>query len=173
MGLGIGPAFAVFTLVVQNSVPVKQLGTATSSLTLFQQVGGTVGLAITGTVFATTLLDEVPGELEKAGVPPEFAAQFASGGGEALNQLSGVGDLGQQILANVPEAAQPLIEPILPAIVAGIHSAFSTATAATFTIGIVTALLAAVVVAVLLPGKGAAAPVTGESRPEAQPVPGF
>ena len=28
IGLGIGPAFAVFTLVVQNSVPVRDLGTA-------------------------------------------------------------------------------------------------------------------------------------------------
>ena len=28
IGLGIGPAFAVFTLVVQNNVPVRDLGTA-------------------------------------------------------------------------------------------------------------------------------------------------
>ena len=59
-GLGIGPSFAVFTLAVQNAVPIRQLGTATSSLTLFQQVGGTVGLAITGTLFGSTLLDEIP-----------------------------------------------------------------------------------------------------------------
>ena len=54
-GLGIGPTFAVFTLVVQNSVPVERLGTATSNLTLFQQVGGTVGLAVTGTIFASVM----------------------------------------------------------------------------------------------------------------------
>jgi MFS family permease len=59
VGFGIGPAFAVFTLVVQNNVPVRELGAATSSLTLFQQVGGTVGLAITGTIFTETLLQEV------------------------------------------------------------------------------------------------------------------
>jgi MFS family permease len=44
-GLGVGPTFAVFTLVVQNNVPVERIGTATSNLTFFQQVGGTVGLA--------------------------------------------------------------------------------------------------------------------------------
>ena len=77
IGLGIGPAFAVFTLVVQNNVPVRELGTATSSLTLFQQVGGTVGLAITGTIFTETLLKEVPEQLTAAGVPPEFAQGFA------------------------------------------------------------------------------------------------
>ena len=88
------PAFAVFTLVVQNNVPVRDLGTGTSSLTLFQQVGGTVGLAITGTIFTETLLKEVPEQLTAAGVPPQFAEGFASGGGNTLNQLTGVGDLG-------------------------------------------------------------------------------
>ena len=46
-----------------------ELGTATSALTLFQQVGGTVGLAITGTLFGSTLLEEVPKQLAAAGVP--------------------------------------------------------------------------------------------------------
>ena len=59
-GIGIGPTFAVFTFVVQNSVPIARLGTATSNLTLFQQVGGTVGLAVTGTIFASVLRDQVP-----------------------------------------------------------------------------------------------------------------
>ena len=47
-GLGVGPTFAVFTLIVQNSVPVERLGTATSNLTFFQQVGGTVGTGAHG-----------------------------------------------------------------------------------------------------------------------------
>ncbi len=155
MGLGVGPSFAVFILIVQNSVPVRELGAATSSVTLFQQVGGTVGLAITGTVFTTTLLEEVPRQLTSAGVPAEFAGQFTAGGTDALNQLAGVGDLGQRILAQVPEAQRAFVEPLIPAIVAGIHNAFSIATAATFQIGIVTAVLAALVVLVVLPGSGA------------------
>jgi hypothetical protein len=163
-GLGIGPAFAVFTLVVQNSVPVRQLGSATSSLTLFQQVGGTVGLAITGTIFTTTLLDEVPDQLTAAGVPAEFAAQFTSGGTDSLNQLAGVGDLGQRILAGVPEAVRPQVEPLIPAIVDGIHTAFSIATGATFVAGIITAGLAALLLVVLLPRAGAAAPVAASAR---------
>ena len=51
-GLGIGPTLAVFTIIVQNAVPWQKLGVATSNLTFFRQVGGTVGLAIAGTVFA-------------------------------------------------------------------------------------------------------------------------
>ena len=103
-GLGIGPAFAVFTLVVQNAVPVRELGTATSSLTFFQQVGGTVGLAIVGSQFSAVFTDELPGQLVSAGVPQQFADGFASGGTATLNQVGGVGDLGATILAAVHRA---------------------------------------------------------------------
>ncbi|MGH2392849.1 MAG: MDR family MFS transporter [Candidatus Limnocylindria bacterium] len=149
-GLGIGPAFAIFTLVVQNNVPVRDLGTGTSSVTLFQQVGGTVGLAVTGSLFTTVLLEEIPNQLEAVGVPPDFAGQLASG--DALNNLAGVGDLGAAILAQVPPAFQAQVEPFIPAIVGAIHTAFSIATSATFGIGIVTSLLAAAVVLIWMPG---------------------
>jgi EmrB/QacA subfamily drug resistance transporter len=150
-GIGIGPTFAVFTLVVQNVVPVRDLGVGTSSITLFQQVGGTVGLAITGSIFGSVLLEEMPRQIAAAGVPPQFADQFAQGGASTLNNVAGVGNLGASILAQVPAALRAQVEPLVPAIVNGIHEAFSIATAATFVVGIATALLAAVVVLVFLP----------------------
>ncbi len=166
-GLGVGPTFAVFTLAVQNAVPVRELGTATSSLTLFQQVGGTVGLAITGTIFGSTLLEEVPKQLAAAGVPEQFTGQFA-GGGASFNNLTNVGDLGASILAGVPEQARPLVEPLIPGIVNGIHVAFSLATSATFVVGIITALLAAGVMLLVMP-----AGRMGESEGAVeQPLPG-
>jgi EmrB/QacA subfamily drug resistance transporter len=174
-GLGIGPAFAVFTLAVQNNVPEVELGTATSSLTLFQQVGGTVGLAFAGSMFGSVLLEEMPKQITAAGVPAEFAGQFAQGGSSALNTLSGVGDLGAKILASVPAQAQEQVKPLIPLIVQGIHEAFSIATASTFVIGIGAALLAALLVLVCLPGgrmgegaeSGAPSPAAGELSPEA------
>jgi EmrB/QacA subfamily drug resistance transporter len=174
-GLGIGPAFAVFTLAVQNNVPEVELGTATSSLTLFQQVGGTVGLAFAGSMFGSVLLEEMPKQITAAGVPAEFAGQFAQGGSSALNTLSGVGDLGAKILASVPAQAQEQVKPLIPLIVQGIHEAFSIATASTFVIGIGAALLAALLVLVGLPGgrmgegaeSGAPSPAAGELSPEA------
>ena len=151
-GIGIGPAFAVFTLAVQNNVPPNELGTATSSLTLFQQVGGTVGLAITGSIFGSVLLEEMPKQIADAGVPQQLASQFAQGGSSALNNLSGVGDLGSRILASLPADAQAQVKPLIPAIVQGIHEAFSIATSATFVLGIGAALLAAALVLFGLPG---------------------
>jgi EmrB/QacA subfamily drug resistance transporter len=168
-GLGVGPTFAVFTLAVQNAVPVRELGTATSSLTLFQQVGGTVGLAITGTIFGSTLLEEVPRQLVAAGVPSQFAGQFS--GGSSFDNLTNVGDLGASILAQVPQQFRAAVEPLIPAIVDGIHTAFSIATGATFLVGIATALLAALLIAVVMPaGRMGESEESLRSRaPEAEP----
>jgi EmrB/QacA subfamily drug resistance transporter len=151
-GLGVGPTFAVFTLAVQNAVPIRSLGTATSSLTLFQQIGGTVGLAITGTLFGSTLLEEIPKQLTTAGVPAQFANQVTAGGDtSAFNDLTSVGDLGAAILAQVPDEAKAFVQPMIPAIVDGIHQAFSLATASTFFVGIVTALVAALIIQLVMP----------------------
>ena len=151
-GLGVGPTFAVFTLVVQNTVPVRELGAATSNVTLFQQLGGTVGLAITGTIFGSVMVEEVPRQLTAAGVPEPIVTGFSSGGSSSLNNLSSVGDLGASILAQAGEFRSQ-VEPFVPAMVTGIHEAISIATAATFVVGVGTALLAALVVLVLLPGR--------------------
>ena len=143
-GAGIGPTLSVFTIVVQNAVPFSQLGVATSNLTFFRQIGGSVGLAITGTIFGTRLVEELPGQLTAAGVPPQVVTQFAGAGTGTLDNLVGVGgDLGAQILALVPAAFRPAIEPIVPAIVSGIHSAFTIGVTSAFQIGVVCTILAA------------------------------
>jgi EmrB/QacA subfamily drug resistance transporter len=151
-GIGVGPSFAAFTLVVQNAVPPRMLGSATSSVTLFQQVGGTIGLAITGTVLGSKLLEEMPKQMSAAGVPAQISSQFGSSGNFDFNQLTSVGgDLGTQILAATPDQFKPLVQPFIHAIVDGIYAAFSIATGSTFVVGIVTALLAALVVLVVMP----------------------
>ena len=151
-GLGVGPTFAVFTLVVQNAVPVRSLGAATSGLTLFQQLGGTIGLAIAGTVFGSTLLEEIPRQMTTNGVPAEITSQFGSGGAFSTSQLTSVGgNLGQAILSQVPAQFQAAVEPFIAAMVDAIYTAFSIATGAAFVVGIATSLTAALVVLVLMP----------------------
>ena len=138
-GLGIGPSFAVFTLIVQNAVSPEEVGVATASLTFFQQIGGTVGLTIAGTVFAGRMTTEVPAQLLSAGVPKPLVDQFAAGGGAV--DLTGTGDLGQRILASVPASARDSVAPLIPSIVGAIHDAFSIALASTFWVGVVGALI--------------------------------
>ena len=144
-GIGVGPTFAVFTLIVQNSVPVERLGSATSNLTFFQSVGGTIGLAITGTIFGTTLAQEAPRQLASADLPPELAAA-AAGSGFRPEAATAVGDMGAAILAQVPEAFRAQVEPFIPTIVDAIHQAVSIATASTFFLGVAASVLAGLLV---------------------------
>ena len=148
-GLGVGPMFAVLTLIVQASVAPRQIGTATSSLTLFQQIGGSVGLAITGSIFTSRILEEIPRQLATSGVPPQIAAGFTSSGTAALNRLTTVGDLGQAILAGAPAEARAQLEPLIPQIVAAIHRAFSLAADDTFAFGAFAAIAAFITLTLL------------------------
>lgn len=50
VGIGLGIAFPIFTLTIQNAVPDRELGVATSSAQLFRQLGGTIGVSIMGTI---------------------------------------------------------------------------------------------------------------------------
>jgi EmrB/QacA subfamily drug resistance transporter len=132
-GLGVGTTFSVPTIVIQNAVPFKELGVATSNLTFFRQIGGTIALAFVGTIFATSFQDNLIPQMTAAGVPPEALQGFAqSGGGFDLGQLTGVGDLSTILAGILPPEAQALI----PNIIQGIYGAFSLATAQAFWLGV-------------------------------------
>ncbi|OEV30174.1 MFS transporter [Streptomyces nanshensis] len=62
-GLGIGLVLPVLILAVQNSVPVRDLGAATSANNYFRQIGGSVGAAVFGTVFIQRLTDSLADRL--------------------------------------------------------------------------------------------------------------
>ena len=151
-GLGIGPTLGVFTIVVQNAVPVRSLGVATSNLTFFRQIGGSVGLAALGTVFGTRLAEEIPVQIAAAGVPQQMVDQFAaqSSGGGATDLIRVGVDLGATILAGVPPQLQEAVEPIIPKIVFGIQQAFSLAIDQVFLIGVGSAVAALVVVTLFM-----------------------
>ena len=146
-GLGVGPTFAVFTLIVQNAVPFNMLGVATSNLTFFRQIGGTVALAIVGTLFASSFQEQIAPSMTSAGVPAVVVDGFTQAmqsGALDFNQLTGTGDLGAAIAA-----AQPQLAPIVPQIVSGIHQAFSLGVASTFYVGVIASILAALAAAAM------------------------
>jgi EmrB/QacA subfamily drug resistance transporter len=167
-GIGVGPTFAVFTLIVQNAVPFNMLGVATSNLTFFRQIGGTVALAIVGTIFASSFQSEIGPQMTASGVPDAVVSGFTQAmhsGALDFNQLTGTGDLGASIAA-----AQPALAPIVPKIVAGIHQAFSLGVASTFLIGVGASLVAALAAAAMEELKlrsrnTAAATATAPQRP--------
>jgi EmrB/QacA subfamily drug resistance transporter len=79
VGLGLGMVMQMLVLAVQNAVPYEDLGVATSGATLFRFIGGSVGTAALGAVFA----DRLHAILARHGIQ---AASGDAGGG--ISQLS-------------------------------------------------------------------------------------
>jgi EmrB/QacA subfamily drug resistance transporter len=135
-GVGVGPTFSVTTVALQNAVPFRRIGVATSNLTFFRQIGGSVGLAIAGSIFASTFASQLPTQLASAGVPSAVVSQFAQGSGAATNSLTGVGNLSTQLGKQLPAPAKPLI----PKITTGIQSDLSASIAGLMWLGAGSAL---------------------------------
>ena len=55
LGLGLGMVMQILVMAVQNAVTYEQLGVATSGTTLFRSIGGAVGAALFGGIFAFAL----------------------------------------------------------------------------------------------------------------------
>ena len=71
LGAGIGLVMPVLVLAVQNSARPADLGTATSANNYFRQIGGSVGAAVFGTLFANRLAHALRREL-----PPRAGARL-------------------------------------------------------------------------------------------------
>ncbi|MGG4490578.1 MDR family MFS transporter [Metabacillus idriensis] len=83
VGFGIGIGMTVFTLTVQNAVDQKLLGVATASSQLFRSVGGTVGVAIMGTLLNSRMKDKMAsisqtGDTSQMAASPELAGKLES-----------------------------------------------------------------------------------------------
>jgi len=68
IGLGMGFLMQITTLVAQNSVAPGEMGVASSSRTFFQQIGGSIGVAAFGAVFARRLIQSLAAQLPGAHV---------------------------------------------------------------------------------------------------------
>ena len=71
LGLGLGMVMQVLVLVAQNAVDFRQIGVATSGSTLFRQIGGSIGVALFGTIFANRLHVELAARLPAHAVIPK------------------------------------------------------------------------------------------------------
>jgi MFS family permease len=100
LGLGLGMVMQVLILAVQNSVDHSVLGVATSGSTMFRQIGGSIGVALFGTIFASRLHSElvarlpagtkIPKTINPAGIkglPPAQHQAFADAVATALHPV--------------------------------------------------------------------------------------
>jgi EmrB/QacA subfamily drug resistance transporter len=108
LGLGLGLVMQVLVIAVQNSVEYSDLGVATSGATLFRLIGGSLGTAVLGAIFASRLSANLT-QLMPSGVP------VRPGGGMSTDAL-----------ARMPAAARAAY---LQAFTASLSTVFLVATA--------------------------------------------
>jgi EmrB/QacA subfamily drug resistance transporter len=72
MGLGLGGNMQPMITAVQNAVSPREIGVATSSVTFFRSMGGTLGTAIFLSVLFNVLPGKIAGAFGSASKTPEF-----------------------------------------------------------------------------------------------------
>jgi EmrB/QacA subfamily drug resistance transporter len=124
-GAGLGFTMQTVVVAVQNSVERRDMGAATSSITFFRQMGGSVGAAVFGAVLSTRLAHYLAEQLAQAGIRP------------------GAG--GPRIETNNVQGIQQLTEPVKSVVL----SAFTNALDDVFLVGVPFVALAFVVALLL------------------------
>src|SRR5699024_5690078 len=81
-GIGVGMSMQNLVLVVQNSVPLRDVGAASGAVAFFRSLGGTTGVSVLGAVLASRVATTVGDGLDRAGVDP---ASAAAAGSDTLN----------------------------------------------------------------------------------------
>jgi MFS family permease len=63
VGTGIGMTVQNFILLVQNAVPLREIGSATSTVSFFRSLGGTIGVSVLGAVLANRVTADLSAAL--------------------------------------------------------------------------------------------------------------
>lgn len=154
-GFGMGNVIAPASTVMQNVLPLARVGAGSAVQNTVRQVGGALGVAVVGTVLATSFASNLAPVLDK--LPPQYRPDEADAASESI--ISAVVLLDKIEAAGAPMA---LIEQGR----AGIFDAFITASHITSWISFTIVLIAALIVGFLLP---AITPPTRQA-PESPPL---
>ena len=92
VGIGVGMSMQNLVLSVQNTVSLKDIGAASSTVAFFRSLGGTIGVSVLGAVLARRVTDQITTDLANAGVPAD-----STGGSSTLN------------LAALPDSIQHIV----------------------------------------------------------------
>jgi len=79
VGIGVGMSMQNLVLVIQNVVPMRELGAASGAITFFRSLGGTIGVSVLGAILASRVATGIAEGFAKAGVQP------SGSGGSTLN----------------------------------------------------------------------------------------
>jgi EmrB/QacA subfamily drug resistance transporter len=148
VGIGIGITLPIFVVAVQSAFEHKMLGVVTASVQLFRSVGGTIGVAIFGTILNNGLTARLGGVSgDKALVPLFKASPALTGMVTDVNKVQALlSTTGQAELRNLATKLPPLYKaPIVAALnhlTEVLKSAFAGAVSHVFVIAAGIAILA-------------------------------
>ncbi len=99
VGLGLGPVLPMLTLAIQGTVSPRDIGAATGTNNFLRSLGSTIGVAILGTLFASTLKDNIQHSVMAATqtLPAAVRSQFAVSGGKSGSQTFNAAQVKQQL----------------------------------------------------------------------------
>jgi EmrB/QacA subfamily drug resistance transporter len=69
LGMGLGPLQSLYSVAIQNAVPMNRIGVVTSANQFFRQIGSTVGVAIFGTLLTNDLNSKLAVWAASSGLP--------------------------------------------------------------------------------------------------------
>ncbi|MDN9009574.1 MDR family MFS transporter [Brevibacillus laterosporus] len=130
-GLGLGVAMPVFTITVQNAVKNKDLGVATAASQLFRSLGGTIGVAIMGTILSVRIglkMSESTAQLgisHLPNIPPELVQKIS-----ALHNPQILLDL--QRLDQIEKSLPPVLHELFNHVIANLRDALQYALTGVF-----------------------------------------
>jgi EmrB/QacA subfamily drug resistance transporter len=99
MGAGLGLSMQTLVISVQNALPPQDMGVATSSVTFFRSLGGTLGAATSLAVLFGSLAGNITARAREAGLPQDVVDRFSRA--SALDDSS--------IIATLPDAVQAVV----------------------------------------------------------------
>jgi EmrB/QacA subfamily drug resistance transporter len=99
LGAGLGLCMQTLVISVQNALPPRDMGVATSSVTFFRSMGGTLGAAVTLAVLFGSLADNIQQRAISRGLPDDVVARFSEA--SALDDTT--------VLATLPDAVQRVV----------------------------------------------------------------
>jgi EmrB/QacA subfamily drug resistance transporter len=72
LGVGIGLAMQVLTIIVQNTADYRDLGVATSGVTFFRTMGSSFGSSVFGAIYANQLASHLGQAIASSGADPKL-----------------------------------------------------------------------------------------------------
>ncbi|MDP9466169.1 MAG: MFS transporter [Actinomycetota bacterium] len=99
MGAGLGLSMQTLVISVQNALPPQDMGVATSSVTFFRSLGGTLGAATSLAVLFGSLAGNITARAREAGLPQEVIDRFSSA--SALDDST--------IISTLPDVVQSVV----------------------------------------------------------------